>query len=102
MRDTQRVTEFITAFTTDDPDLSIRLRDLIEEAGIECQLVRGLLAPGDRTARCLIEIRTDVSDMDVVSQIIDASTAIGLFGAVDPLPPGTIPLTPPAESPITN
>lgn len=102
MPDTQRGTEFVTAFTTDDSHLSIRLRDLIEEAGIECQLVRGLLAPGDRTARCLIEIRTNASDMDAVSQIIDASTAIGLFGAVDPLPSGTIPLTPPAASPITS
>lgn len=102
MRDTQRGTEFITAFTTDDSDLAVRLRDLIEEAGIECQLVRGLLAPGDRIARRLIEIRTDASDMDTVSQIIDASMGIGLFGAVDPLPAGTIPLTPPAESPITT
>lgn len=88
----------ITAFTTDDPDRAIRLRDLLGEAGIPCQLTRGLLVRGDVEGRDLIELRTDESEMETASQIIDASQAIGRFSALNLLPPVETPLAPAVPS----
>lgn len=90
MSDCQDHSKFVTAFTTEDADSALKLRDLIEEAGIRCQLVRGLVPADGEASRLLVEIKVDRAEMETVAMIIDANQAIGHFGKLEPLPVETV------------
>jgi hypothetical protein len=97
-------TEVVTAFTTEDEKLAVKLREILNEADISCQLVRGFLPSGEGDARALIEIKVASHEMSTATQLIDATQGIGHFTGLhirpdvsvpraQPLPLATAPLS---------
>ncbi|NQV24169.1 MAG: hypothetical protein HQ518_07350 [Rhodopirellula sp.] len=97
-------TEFVTAFTTEDEKLALKLREILKEADISCQLVRGSFPSGEGDAHDLIEIKVAADDMSTASQLIDANQRIGHFTGLDVLPGVSAPRVQPlplATSPLS-